>query len=122
MNNEASQASKADVEVEVQEGSRPHVTIIKVTGPLTIRNFFEFQDVSRNQKSQVLIIDLADVPYLDSAALGSLLGLHLSCTRGNRKYGLANVSERIKTMITVCGVQDVLTVFPSVTQAEAALA
>jgi anti-anti-sigma factor len=122
MDQQASQHTKTDVEVELQTGSRHQVTIVKVTGPLTIRNFFEFQDLTRSQKSPVLIIDLTDVPYLDSAALGSLLGLHLSCTRANRRYGLASVSDRIRTMITVCGVQDVLAVFPSVAEAEAALA
>ncbi len=117
MNNEAPLA----VTVDVQAGSRPDTTMIKVSGPLTIRNFFEFQDFTRSHKSPVTIVDLAEVPYLDSAALGSLLGLHVSCGKDGRKYALVNVSDRLKTMFTVCGVQDVLVVYDTPEQAEAAL-
>ncbi len=94
---------------------------MKLRGPLTIRNFFEFQDRTRQEDSPVLIIDLANVPYVDSAALGSLLGIHVSCGKHNRKYALVNVSQRLITMFTVCGVRDVLVTFPSVAEAEAAL-
>ena len=117
MDNDASQ----EVRVETVAGSRPGVTILKVKGPLTIRNFFDFQDQARSRKSPVLIIDLGEVPYLDSAALGSLLGVHVSCGKSGRKYGLANVSDRLKTMFTVTGVSDVLVTFSSVAEAEAAL-
>ena len=111
-----------EVQVETFAGSRPGVTVLKVTGPLTIRNFFDFQAQTRSQKSPVLIIDLGQVPYLDSAALGSLLGVHVSCGKNNRKYGLVNVNDRLKTMFTVTGVADVLMTFPNVAEAEAALA
>ncbi len=82
--------------------------MLKVSGPLTIRNFFDFQDLTRTQQSPVLIVDLGGVPYMDSAALGSVLGIHVSRGKHGRKYALINVSERLKTMFTVCGVSDVL--------------
>ena len=111
----------SEVQLETVQGSRSGVTIMKVTGPLTIRNFFEFQDKTRQDTSPVLIIDLANVPYMDSAALGSLLGVHVSCGKHSRKYGLVNVNQRLMTMFTVCGVRDVLVTFPSLAEAEAAL-
>ncbi len=117
MDNQASQ----EVQLETTNGSRPGVTLLKVRGPLTIRNFFDFQDQTRKETSPVLIIDLADVPYMDSAALGSLLGVHVSCGKSNRKYALVNVPDRLLTMFTVCGVSDVLVTFPTVSAAEAAL-
>ncbi len=117
MNNEASH----EVTVDRQAGSHHGVTLLKVTGPLNIRNFFDFQEVTRSDKSAVLLVDLGEVPYMDSAALGSLLGLHVSCAKSNRRYGLVNVSERLQTMFTVCGVGEVLVTFPSVAAAEAAL-
>ena len=118
MSNEATQ----DVTVGTQAGTRPGVTILKVSGPLTIRNFFEFQDLTRRQESPVLLIDMTEVPYLDSAALGCILGLYVSCGRHNRKCALTNVTERLKTMFRVCGVQDVIVTFPSIAEAEATLA
>lgn len=112
----------SEVNIESVPSSRSGVTILKLNGPLTIRNFFDFQERTRGETSPVLIIDLAGVPYMDSAALGSLLGVHVSCGKSNRKYGLINVNERLLTMFTVCGVRDVLVTFPSLAEAEAALA
>lgn len=111
-----------EVRIEIQAGSRPDVTVLKVSGPLTIRNFFEFQDVARSNQSPVLIIDFVEVPYMDSAALGCVLGLHVSCERNKRKYALINVNSRLQTMFTVCGVQDLLVTFPTLAEAEPALA
>ena len=110
-----------EVKVESFAGSREGVRVLKVTGPLTITNFFDFQDISRADSAPVLIIDFADVPYMDSAALGCVLGVHVSCGRHKRKYALINVNQRLKTMFTVCGVNDVLVTFPTLANAEAAL-
>ena len=110
-----------EVRIETRNGSRDGVTVLKVSGPLTIRNFFEFQATTRKETSPVLIIDLADVPYMDSAALGSLLGVHVSCGKSDRKYALINVNDRLMTMLTVCGVRDVLVTFPNLAEAESAL-
>lgn len=110
------------VKIERLPGSREGVHILKVTGPLTIYNFFQFQDVTRNDKSPVLIIDMGEVPYMDSAALGSLLGVHVSCEKNNRKYAIVSLPERLRTMFAMAGVKDYLVVFPSVADAEAAFA
>jgi anti-anti-sigma factor len=112
--------STDQVTIEIVNGSREGVRIIKIAGPLTIRNFFEFQEASREDRSSLLIVDLEKVPYMDSAALGSLLGLHVSCERHGRKYALVHVPERLQTMFAVCGVNEVLVTFPSIEAAEAA--
>jgi len=110
-----------EVKIESEPGSRPGVRVLRVTGPLTIRNFFEFQDTSRKDTSPILIIDLAGVPYMDSAALGSLLGVHVSCEKAGRKYALVNVCDRLQKMFEISGVQEVLVTYPTQPEAEAAL-
>ena len=110
------------VRIEHIPGSREGVHILKVTGPLTIYNFFQFQDVTRSDKSPVLIIDMGEVPYMDSAALGSLLGVHVSCEKNNRKYAIVNLPERLRTMFSMAGVKDYLVVYPTVADAEKAFA
>ena len=110
-----------DVKIESEPGSREGVRILKVSGPLTIRNFFEFQDLSRKDTSPLLIVDLGGVPYMDSAALGSLLGVHVSCEKSGRKYALINVCDRLRKLFEVCGVTEVLVTYPSLAEAEAAL-
>ncbi len=110
------------VKIEKLAGSREGVHILKVIGPLTIYNFFEFQDMTRKDSSPVLIIDLGNVPFMDSAALGSLLGVHVSCEKHNRKYAVVNLPDRLRTMFAMAGVKDYLVNYPTVADAEAALA
>ena len=112
-----------EVKIETLAGSGDDVRIIKVRGPLTIHNFFEFQDRSRAQPApHLLVIDLEDTPYIDSAALGSLVGIHVSCDKGGRKYALVNVNERLKRLFVMSGVDQFLVVYDNASEAEQRLA
>jgi anti-anti-sigma factor len=113
--------AQPSLQIESLTGSHEGERILKVMGPLVISNFFDFQQAAREDKSPLLIIDLAGVPYMDSAALGSILGVHVSCGRKQTKYALINVAPRIETMFTISGVRDTLVMFPTLADAEAAL-
>jgi anti-anti-sigma factor len=101
--------------------TRDGIHILKVTGPFTLAAVFDFQSVIREDSSLVTLIDLHDVPYMDSAALGSLLGFHVSCQRESRKYALVGVADRLKTLFRVAGVDGMLSVYPTAGEAETAL-
>jgi len=109
------------LQIESVNGSHEGERILKVRGPLVISNFFEFQHIARENKAAVLIIDLAQVPYMDSAALGSILGIHVSSGNRGTKYALINVAPRIESMFTISGVRDTLVMFATLADAEAAL-
>jgi anti-anti-sigma factor len=111
----------AVLQIESLVGPHEGERILKVHGPLVISNFFEFQQTAREDKSALLILDLAGVPYMDSAALGSVLAVHVSCGRKQTKYALINVAPRIETMLNISGVRDVIVMFPTLADAEAAL-
>jgi anti-sigma B factor antagonist len=112
-----------EAKIESVQGEQEGVRIIRITGAFTIQtHLFEFQEMVRAKTDPVVIVDLSEVPYMDSAALGSLLGLHVSCQKENRKYGLAGVVHRVQTLFAVCKVQGMLTCFPTVEAAEKALA
>jgi|SRR5271170_2944256 len=100
-----------------QEGSR----ILKLTGPFIMNSVFDFQSTVRQHPAAVTVLDLSEVPYMDSAALGSILGFHASCQRESRRYALAGVCDRIITLFKVSGVDRLLISYPSVTEAEDAL-
>lgn len=110
------------VHVETLRGDSPETVILKVDGPLTIHNFFEFQDLSRQQKAAVLLIDLSGVPYIDSAALGSLVGIHVSRGNAGKKYAIVGANERLQNVFRITGITGFLVTFPTVGEAEAALA
>jgi anti-sigma B factor antagonist len=102
-------------------GSRKDVRILKLAGPFTLAAVFDFQAEIRKEPPRVLILDLTDVPYMDSAALGSILGLHVSCQKDGRHYAMVGASDRLKTLFKVSGVDGLLSIYPSVQQAEAEL-
>ena len=106
----------ADLEIQVTD--RPNGgRALSLTGPLTLNSLFEFQDIVRSVHTD-LLIDLAGVPYMDSAGLGAILGAFASCQRNSHKFGLVNVSDRIRTLFHVAHVDSVLPLFESVEAAE----
>jgi anti-anti-sigma factor len=106
---------------EWSQGSKDDARILKLTGPFTLAAVFDFQAEVRKDPPRILILDLADVPYMDSAALGSILSLHVSCQKGGRHYAMVGVSDRLKTLFKVSGVDGLLSIYLSAAQAEAEL-
>jgi len=95
--------------------------VLKLAGPLTISTLFGFQDEFRSAKPQVMILDLSETPYMDSAGLGVIMNYHVSALDHGRKLLLAGVNERVKALFEMTRVQGVLTSFPTVEAAEASL-
>jgi len=111
-----------ELQIEVGAGVRPDVRILRLAGPFTLGTMFDFQNIVRERAAAVTIIDLSDVPYMDSAALGALLGFHVSCQREGHRYALTGVSSRIRTLFQVAGVDGFLVRYDTAEQAEAQLA
>ncbi len=106
-------------ELEIHVTQRPDGgRTLALTGPLTLSTLFDFQSIVRKVHTD-LVIDLAGVPYMDSAGLGAVLGAFASCQRNNHKFGLVNVPERVRVLLQVAHVDNVLPLFSSVEAAEA---
>jgi anti-anti-sigma factor len=99
-------------------GNRDGVCILKVDGPFTLKNVMDFQLAFRDCNHPVTIVDLSDVPYLDSAALGALISVHTSSQQHDRKYALTGVADRLKTLMQMTGVADLLVMYPTNAEAE----
>jgi len=110
------------MQIEVSAGARPGVRLLRLLGPFTLGTMFDFQSIVREGEAAVTIVDLSAVPYMDSAALGSLLGFHVSCQREGHRYALTGVSNRIRTLFQVAGVDGFLVRYDTVEEAEAHLA
>jgi anti-sigma B factor antagonist len=106
---------RIDVSNRPVEGGR----VLRLVGPFTINTLFEFQKMVRENPGPITIIDLSEVPYMDSAALGTLLGVHVSCQRDNRKYSLIGVPPRLESLFRTCHVDDILVIHPTIEAAEA---
>ncbi len=107
--------------LEWQPQTRENLKTLKITGPFLLTEVFDFQNALRDNPAPVTLIDVSDVPYMDSAALGSILGFHVTCQRESRKYGLCGVTDRVKTLFRVAGVEGLLNVYSTAAEGEAAL-
>jgi len=110
-----------ELRINVDKGASS-AAIYRLNGTLTIGTLFDFQDLARKETAPAIVVDLSNVPYMDSAGLGAVLGVLASCQRHGRGFGLACVNDRIKTLFTVGHVDGLIPCFDSVEIAESKLA
>ncbi len=91
--------------------------IFRLHGPLLLGNFFSFQSMVRSDQSKLLIVDMADVPYIDSAGIGCLVGAHVSREHSGRKLVIAGAPERLVNMLKATKVDQLFTFAPTVDEA-----
>jgi anti-sigma B factor antagonist len=106
--------------IQDQPGTKPEQRILRLDGPLVMTTVFEFQATVRADQSQALIIDFSDVPYVDSAGIGALVGAYVTRQHGGRSLALVGVSDRIHNALKVTRVEQFFHFFDSVSAAEAA--
>lgn len=87
------------LEIERVDDAGGQSVIFRLHGPLLLGNFFSFQSMVRSDQSNLLLIDVADVPYIDSAGIGCLVGAHVSREHAGRKLVIVGASERLINML-----------------------
>jgi anti-anti-sigma factor len=92
-------------------------TVLRLHGPLLLGNFFPLQTMVRSDDSKLLIIDVADMPYIDSAGIGCLVGAHVSRENSGRKLVIAGANDRLLTSLKVTRVDQLFTLAPNVAHA-----
>ena len=97
-----------DLTVELESGFSPAFAKVLLAGPLTLNNLFKLQATIRAQSAETLVLDLHNVPYIDSAGLGAIVNAHVSAQRRGGKLLLKGVNERVKTLFDLTKVTGVL--------------
>jgi len=109
-----------DLKIELLD-SPQGARLIRLSGPLILRTLFEFQDGARKEAEKPVIIDLTEVPYMDSAGLGAVISIFASCQRTNRGFAILGVSQRIRTLFEVTHCDGLLPTFNSLDAADASI-
>jgi len=104
--------------IEVLPGKSADTRILKFEGPLTLSNLFPFQAALRKDSAALTILDMAGVPYMDSAGMGVVINFHISCQKSGRKLVLAGVNERVHTLLELTNTTKLLKLTPTVADAE----
>ena len=82
-----------------------HQRILKLTGPLTIATLYEFQSLIRSNSAPQLILDFTNVPYIDSAGVGALVGAYVRHQKEGHSVTLAGVNDRVRGTLKVTQVE-----------------
>ena len=86
-------------------GTPDDYRVLRLSGPVTISNFFQFQSLVRGNTSRKLILDLSGVPYIDSAGIGALVGAYVNHHKEGRSLALVGVSKRVRDALQVTRVE-----------------
>ncbi len=82
-------------------GIKDSVRWLKLSGPLTLANLFAFQDLIRTNTENSLGLDVANVPYIDSAGIGALVGAYVRHQKNGHKVILSGVNDRVRGSLQV---------------------
>ena len=96
--------------------------ILRLQGPLALNNLFDFQAKVRADNSRTLIVDLSNVPYVDSAGIGALVGAYVTHQKDGRILFLVGVSQRIHNALEIMRVEQFFRFFDTLADAETAAA
>jgi anti-sigma B factor antagonist len=95
----------------------PH--IFRLSGPLLLTTLTEFQTRVRADRSHNLILDFTDVPYIDSAGIGTLVGIYIRHQRDENGLSLVGVNDRVRTALKISHVDQFFRFFDSLCEAQA---
>jgi STAS domain len=73
----------------------------------------------RTNTSERLILDFSNVPYVDSAGIGALVGAHVTHDKQGRSLALVGVNSRVRAVLGVTQVEHLFHFFENVQEAQA---
>ncbi|HEV7218826.1 MAG: STAS domain-containing protein [Terriglobales bacterium] len=91
--------------------------ILCLQGPMTAKTVSSFQNAMRNEVAPIVILDLTEVPYVDSAGLGSLVSAYISCHKAGRQVVLTGINSRILRLFEITRVESLFLMFPTLDDA-----
>jgi anti-sigma B factor antagonist len=107
--------------IEDIPGPKDGQRILRLTGPLTMSNLFDFQSKVRTNTARVLLLDFTSVPYADSAGIGALVGAYVTHNKDGRALYLIGVNERVLNALKVTHVEKFFRFVDSLNAAEQAI-
>ncbi|MBT9332139.1 STAS domain-containing protein [Paracidobacterium acidisoli] len=111
--------SNEPLTIETAEGSTEATRILTLAGPLILSNIFDLQEDLRNHPAPTTIIDLSQVPYMDSAGMGVLINFYVSCQKHGRRLIVVAPNYRVIELFRLTRVDTLITIAASLEEAKA---
>lgn len=97
------QTPLATPELKLEVAATPEETLVRCIGKMTFTSTGALQTELRRliPETKRLVLDLAEMTYLDSFGLGVLVGAHLSAKRQQRQLKLINMSPQALQLVQI---------------------
>jgi anti-sigma B factor antagonist len=123
LNRDEKVGAKGEIMSSNSAPSRPHglklqtstaggVTTVRCSGRLTAEVAASFKNEVKKliPETKHIVLDLTDLSYMDSAGLGTLVGIYVSAKRAGCELQLINFNKRVRELL---GLTHLLSVFES---------
>ena len=107
--------------IESESGARHGRRILRVAGRVSLETAPEFLKVLRAEQSSVVILDLGQLSYIDSAGVGALIQMHVAYQKNGQLLALAAIGSRVDAVLEVARVKRIFRTFPNLEAAEESL-
>lgn len=105
--------------IDRREGKSPDTFIYSLSGPLLLRNMFEFQaELRASAPVRLTIFDITAVPYMDSAGLGLVINHYTQCQKKGGKLLVVGANSRVMDLFKLTRVHAVLPLAATLDEAE----
>jgi anti-sigma B factor antagonist len=103
--------------MEIAERSAGNVTVLDVSGRITLgEGDVLLKDKLHsllNQGRKDVLLNLADVNYVDSAGLGAIVSAYTTVTRAGGSLKLANITKKLQDLLSITKLLTVFETFDS---------
>jgi len=104
-----------------QPGNREGQYILILKGAFTSAASPAFNEAVSAVAAPRLIVDLTEVPMLDSVAIGALVRAFVSCHKSGRKLALVGMNHRVDNVLRLTGIAPLFDSYGTLADAEQAL-
>lgn len=106
----------------VKRTANSPVEVLELEGPLTAENAPAFQNAMRREEpAETVILDLSNVPYIDSSGLGLLITAYVTRRKAGRGMVLSGINARVQKLFDVTHTGTLFLIFATPEEAIVAL-
>jgi len=105
-----------------QRGTVEGLQILLAKGPITHESSPVLVEAVFGVSDPRLIIDLSEVPSLDSVAIGALVRSYVHCQKSGRRLAFVGMTPRVTNVLRLTGVEPLFDSYATISEAESAVA
>ena len=111
--------------MQARQSHENGVQVIALAGELDMACSPELRELLHEQassKQPALVLDFSEISYIDSSGLATLVEYVRLAQDFGGKFGLAAVTERVRTILDLVRLSEIFPIFPTLAEAKAAFA